>query len=118
MCVSGILNRVPYTDALWSEDSGALNLDRLLGYSIFSLMAFIGDPVYQYLSKGFRGQPRNPKLLSSQRTCKDDRTSCLGLNLRCPGILWTILTHFGLLKGLPLSTIRPSGYLNLPLIGS
>ena len=24
---------------------------------IFSLMDFVGDPIYQYLSKGFRGQP-------------------------------------------------------------
>ena len=29
-----------------------------LGYLLFSLMALIRDPIYEYLSKGFRGQPR------------------------------------------------------------
>ena len=28
------------------------------GTLVFSLMVLIGDPVYEHLSKGFRGQPR------------------------------------------------------------
>ena len=32
-------------------------LGRPLGYSIFSLMASIRDPVYKHFSMGFRGQP-------------------------------------------------------------
>ena len=34
-------------------------LGRPLGYLIFSLMALIGDPMYYFFSKGFRGQPRS-----------------------------------------------------------
>ena len=34
-----------------------LLLGRPLGYLMFSLMALIRDPIYQYFSKGFRGQP-------------------------------------------------------------
>ena len=30
-------------------------LGRPLGYLIFSLMSFIADTIYEYLSKGFRG---------------------------------------------------------------
>ena len=33
-------------------------LGRPLGYLIFSLMTLIRDPIYEYYSKGFRGQPR------------------------------------------------------------
>ena len=33
-------------------------LGRSLGYLMFSLMALIGGHVYQYVSMGFRGQPR------------------------------------------------------------
>ena len=32
-------------------------LGRPLGYLVFSLMALIGDSIYEYFSKGFRGQP-------------------------------------------------------------
>ena len=32
-------------------------LGRPLGYLTFSLMALIRDPIYQYFSEGFRGQP-------------------------------------------------------------
>ena len=32
-------------------------LGRPLGYSIFYLMASTRDPIYQYFSQGFRGQP-------------------------------------------------------------
>ena len=33
-------------------------LGRPLGYLIFPLMALMGDPIYQYFSMGFKGQPR------------------------------------------------------------
>ena len=34
-----------------------LYLGRPLGYSIFALMALIGDHIYKYFPKGFKGQP-------------------------------------------------------------
>ena len=34
-----------------------LKLGRPLRYLVFSLMALIGDPIHEYFSKGFRGQP-------------------------------------------------------------
>ena len=36
---------------------GILEEGRPLGYLTFPLMALIRDPIYQYFSKGFRGQP-------------------------------------------------------------
>ena len=44
-------------EALNATPSPLHSLGRPLGYLIFSLMALIRDPIYQYLSKGFRGQP-------------------------------------------------------------
>ena len=37
------------------------DLGRPLGHLIFSLMALIRDPIYEYSSKGFRGQPSDPR---------------------------------------------------------
>ena len=37
---------------------GFCKLGRPLGYLIFSLMALTRDPIYEYFSNGFRGQPR------------------------------------------------------------
>ena len=39
-----------------------MDLGRPLGYLIFSLIAFIGDPVHKHFSKGFRGQPRGSRV--------------------------------------------------------
>ena len=41
----------------FSTRVGPYILGRPLGYLIFCLMALIGDPIYQYFSQGFRGQP-------------------------------------------------------------
>ena len=43
-------------------------LGRHLKYLTFSLMASIRNPIYQYFSKGFRGQPRVTTFLIKLRS--------------------------------------------------
>ena len=53
------------------DNLGTRNIDlgRPLTDFVFSLMALIGDPIYDYFSKGFRGQPSDELSLkpSTQR---------------------------------------------------
>ena len=49
---------------------GSVVLDMPLAYSIFSLMTLIRDPIYQYFSKGLRGQPRVQNPSKSKENCQ------------------------------------------------
>ena len=53
-------------------------LGRPLGFLTFSLMALRRDPIYQYFSKGFRGQP-------SRLEVRDSRSS-----MPCWASIWPL----------------------------
>ena len=63
--------RVCVIDAALKFDSGELG--RPLGYFLFSLMALIGDHIYQYFSRDFRGQPSSRQRNQQQELKKSPR---------------------------------------------
>ena len=77
---------------------------RPLGYSIFSLMALIGDHIYLHFSIGFRGQP-GIVLLGS--TIKNNATQ-VPIPLGEGGLAFLDTSEAALLRGLRTSQVTPA----------